>query len=729
MLGAVLAGDVIERALKRRPAVVRLRAAVEMPAAAPLVVGGLMLAAFVARILLDRHVLAPWEMPDELLYADSSRSFLSHGHYLFRESPSGVRSVYPALISPAWLATSTQTAYTLIKVINSVLMTAGAIPLYLWARRLVAPLWGVLAVILYLAIPGFVYTAEILTENAFVPASILALFAIAVAIERPSLMSQLLALGAIALAAATRLQGLVFLVVLPTAIGLALLFDAVATIPGDRRRVLRERLRRFWPSLAVLVAGAAMYSTYELARGRPLSSSLGSYSTVTNAHYAFGSAARWVVYHFAELTLSVAAVPLSALIVLFGLACRRATAPGGTERAFLAVATAAFVWIVIQAGTFASHFSLRIEERYMFNVAPVLLLAGVVWLARGLPRPPALTAAAVIVPTALVLALPFETFFTEALFNDTFGLIPLWRLTQRFGGNVGDTRIAVAALAALAGLLFAVLPRRSAIAVIPFSVLLVFALSTNSVFGTVEFQSAAKRYAGGLQGDPSWIDHAIGRDRRVELVNTSDILDQNSLWQAEFWNRSVRRVFEVTAHDPSIDDVAAPLDIRGRIVPALPAGSPDRHPRYVAAARTVELDGTRIAASGELALWRVHSPLRLRSLLAGVTPDGWTGATATYTRYVMPRGPRSVVMILSRLGVSGLPPARVQITVGPAPSGSPWEHRAVEIRDDGREALLRLPVRRAPFQVRLTVSTTFSPTQFGSPDTRTLGVRASFSVR
>ncbi|MGB2874121.1 MAG: hypothetical protein WBB76_01455, partial [Gaiellaceae bacterium] len=86
-------------------------------------------------------------------------------------------------------------------------------------------------------------------------------------------------------------------------------------------------------------------------------------------------------------------------------------------------------------------------------------------------------------------------------------------------------------------------------------------------------------------------------------------------------------------------------------------------------------------------------------------------------------------MILSRLGVSGLRPARVQITVGPAPSGSPWERRAVEVRDDGREALLRLPVRRVPFQVELSVSPTFSPTQFGSPDARTLGVRASFSVR
>ena len=106
-------------------------------------------------------------------------------------------------------------------------MVAGAIALYLWARRLVAPVWTVVAVVLYLAIPGFMYTAEILTENAFVPAMLLALFAMAVAIERPSLLRQLLALGAIALAIAVRLQGLILLIVLPTAILLALILESI----------------------------------------------------------------------------------------------------------------------------------------------------------------------------------------------------------------------------------------------------------------------------------------------------------------------------------------------------------------------------------------------------------------------------------------------------------------------------------------------------------------------
>ena len=43
------------------------------------------------------------------------------------------------------------TTYALAKAINVVLMTAAAIPLYLWARRLVSPVWALVAVALTLA--------------------------------------------------------------------------------------------------------------------------------------------------------------------------------------------------------------------------------------------------------------------------------------------------------------------------------------------------------------------------------------------------------------------------------------------------------------------------------------------------------------------------------------------------------------------------------------------------
>ena len=60
---------VIDSAAEARPATSRIRALAASRAAAPVLAGGLIVAAFIARFLLARYVLALWEMPDELEYA------------------------------------------------------------------------------------------------------------------------------------------------------------------------------------------------------------------------------------------------------------------------------------------------------------------------------------------------------------------------------------------------------------------------------------------------------------------------------------------------------------------------------------------------------------------------------------------------------------------------------------------------------------------------------------
>lgn len=330
-----------------RPAFSRLWLAVDTPTGAILLASTLVVLAFVARVLLALHVSAPWIMPDELEYSETSRSFLSSGRYLLYDHTDPLRTIYPVLISPGWLARSTQTAYGLIKGINVGMMTLGAVPLYVWARRLVAPRWAVLAVVLYLAIPGFTYSAEIVTENAFLPATMLALLAFALALERPTIVRQGFAFGSIVLVAATRVQGLVFVAVLPTAIALVLLLDAIAAAPGTRRNAVLRKLRRFWPSFAAICFAVLAYVVYEVALGHSLSQGLGNYQGVTSGHYAVRTVLHWSVYHLGALVFAVGVIPVSALIVLFGLACRRSTAPGAAERAFLALTVAAVVWIVV----------------------------------------------------------------------------------------------------------------------------------------------------------------------------------------------------------------------------------------------------------------------------------------------------------------------------------------------------------------------------------------------
>jgi hypothetical protein len=721
---------VIERPLERQPLTVgRVRAAMRNPAVAtPLAVAVLIVAAAIARILMNRHVLAPWAMVDELQYSDLARSFAADGEYMFRDQPRRILTVYPALISPAWFADSMQTTYALAKAFNVVFMTSAAIPLWFWARRLVSPVYSVLAVILFLAIPSFVYTGEILTENAYLPAVVLALFGLALALERPTVWRQLLALALAAMAVAVRAQGIIFALIIPTAIVLKVVFDLRAAEPPSRREMLRDAVRSWSLSLGLLAGAAVAYALYRTIQGASLFSGFGVYSAIASNDYSVRDASRWVVYHFGELAFSVGVIPFSALVVLIGIAFGRRSASTPAERAFVAAATAGVFWTVVEAGVFASDFGFRIEERYMFNVVPVLLLALVVWLDRGLPRPPALTAAAALIPAALLLTVPYTSFFNVSLYNDTFGLIPLQRLTERLG-NVAETEVLVGLGMLVAGLLFASVPRRAAVFAIPGAVLLFFVFSTNSVFGRVEFLSIATRHAGGLAGDPSWIDHAIGKDARAEFLYTSEISDPHMLWQSEFWNRSVHRVFGVNAQDPSIPDVTAPLDpATGRIEPGLAPGTPDSKPRYVVAASNLDIAGERIAQNGFLTLYRVQAPLRLRSLSTGITLDAWTGASATYTRYAVPRGASHVDVFVNRQQITGPPPANVRVTIGPVGVGSGWKTETWTVKN-GTVHRFTLPLRRAPFTVQLTATPTFTPSQYGSPDTRQLGVRVAFGVR
>jgi hypothetical protein len=317
---------------------------------------------------------------------------------------------------------------------------------------------------------------------------------------------------------------------------------------------------------------------------------------------------------------------------------------------------------------------------------------------------------------------------TGAFFTDTYSLIPLWRLSSLLSGGAGDARILTGLGALAAVILFASLPRRWATLAVPAAVAAFLMLSAGSVFAQITFISSQTRHAGGLTGDPSWIDHAVGKNARVEFLYTTDIdRDQHILWEAEFWNRSVRRVFGVTSQDPSIPDVTAPLNAAtGRIEPSLPAGSPDANPRYVVSATGFGVAGKRIATRGFLSLYRVEPPVGVASLVTGVQPDAWTGATADYTSF-RSSGSRRLNVLVWRPKLSGPPPAHVTVTVRGVRGGSAWETERWTVQN-GTRHLFRLRLRPGAFHVHLAVDPTFVPSQYGQTDTRTLGVQVSFSL-
>jgi hypothetical protein len=450
---------------------------------------GLLLVAWVARMLLAQRIEAPWIMGDELRYAELGKSFSQNGHFLFREQPTDLWTLYGVVIAPAWFAHSMSTTYDLVKAINVTAMTLAAVPMFFWMRRVVPLVHAVVATVLFLLIPSFVYTGLIMTESLFLPVFLLFAFVLALTLERPTILRQLATLALAGLATGVRFQGVLLFAVVLTAMLLKAWFDLRAAGTRVRGRSTLDGLRPFAATAIALAALLIVAVAYKAAQGESLWSWLKAYQTVAQTNYTLRGADLWVVYHFAEIGLATAIIPVCALIVLAAVAGGARSGLTSAQRAFVAVAITGTVWFVVVAGTYASRFSFRVEERNMFYVQPLLLGALLLWIALGCPRPRTATLVAAVVPVALLVTLPFESLFNVSAFSDTFGIVPLMRLAVSPLQGVPEVRVAVMLGAIAAVLVFALVPGRWALLVLPLGVGLFFVLSTRSVSGAAHAQS------------------------------------------------------------------------------------------------------------------------------------------------------------------------------------------------------------------------------------------------
>ncbi len=701
--------------------------------AATLGLAGLIVAAVVVRALLARLIETPWILPDEFIYSELAKSFAAQGRFLVGGSSyAGFGKVYPLLISPAWLSHSMSFTYGLAKTLNAVFMSLAAVPAYFWARRLVSPALALVTAALVLVLPAYLYTGTIMTENASLPTFVLATFALAVALERPTLWTQSFALGAAVVASAVRVQAAVLFAVILLATALKVALD-LRVDAGRPRALLRQQL----PLLAGLACLGLAYVIVKAVAGQSLTSGLGAYSVVVGGGYPWGEVWRWVLYHFAELSLAVAIVPLAALGVLSGLAAIRGL-PGAAERAFVAVAVATVVLVVFQVGLFASRFALRIEERNMIYVMPILLLAFVVWIGRGLPRPAVITSVAAAVAAAPLLAIPLSRFLNETIVSDTFALVPWLRLATHLSNDFSQVRWIMLFAAFDAVLAFVLLPRRVAAVALP--VLLAGYFAYVSTVSIDEASALARNLRETIPGNASWIDTRIGsRPKAVYLYGADPYPNHEPvvLWELKFWNRSLDRIYSLGAPSPAgLPVYTAQIAADGR----LRSGSAQlAASRYVVANRSLTLVGHAVERNGDVTLYAARRPVALQTVVvAGVANDGWMGADATYDRYAASnkRG-GTLTVTLSRRAWGGPDdkPGHATIEIGPLASDlGPSAMVAVTARRTWTihalsEKRFHLPAPPPPFQVRIHIEPTFSPADYGFPDKRQLGAQVKFAFR
>ena len=564
-------------------------------------VAGLVAVSTVVRAWVGLRVPSPWIAADEMIYAELGRSLWENGtlDILGRDVPF-YSLVHPALIGLP-LAVSTDVGYDVARVLQALMMSLTAVPVFLWGRRLMAERWALVAAALTLTLPAFVYTGLLMTETVFLPVMTLAAWAASEALARPTGRTHALLAGAFVLAVLTRLQALV----LVPAFVLALLVYAFFTRD-------RAPLRRAAPIAGALAVLAALWLAV---------AGFGSYAPVGNANYDVTRAIRFVLYHVADTLLLVAIAPGCALALLVIAAARRRLEPRDNSslddvRAYLAVTLALCAGVIAEVGLFASRYVGRLAERDLLALAPLLFLAFCVWLDRGAPRTRVAAGAVALVAAAFVVLLPYGRLVHRGALQDAFMLQPLWEL--------GSYDVVVGTAVAVVALLFVVCPR--VLPVVLAAVLVVISVETSRF---VERQATAQRVSF-FGGDPAWIDTA-GPSGGVTYFYDGEP-HWNAVWAHVFWNRTLATVV-------NFSDVRVPAMPEQR-VRAAPSGELGVETEYVVGSTAFTFVGQPLAENRQqgliqrgLALWRIERPARVSTVQEGVQASGDIYGPASLTAY------------------------------------------------------------------------------------------------
>jgi hypothetical protein len=563
-------------------------------ARAALAVGALVLVALVGYGMLSTFVAAPRVFGDEVIYLDAGDSVADGNGLRVQEQPYGRGPGYPATIAP--IASVTQdrsTVYFWAKLSNALWFALSAIPIYLLARRLLPRRSSLAVTALSLLIPSSIYVGLVMTDSLAYLVGLTTLYAVVLAVERPTWQRQLAVPATVLVAYLVRPQ---FAVLYP---GYLLALAAVS-----RRRLRDLALTGGLAGLGILAAGGLL-----IARG---ASSLGDYAFLWRS-YDLDGVARMFDYHLAELALYLGLIPLVVLPAAIAVLYRRARAGSAAHRAFLVVFVSTTFLALLVAAVFASSPSSqgRLYDRYVFYVVPLWLIVTAVWLREGAPRPRRAIALGAVLLLGALAALPFDVYVVDDASKELHAAgTPVWAHLESWAvahGQTGHRAIALVAVLAVATVVG--LPRRRVWA-LALPLVAVFAMNSALLWthgirdnngGVFESQSSASR---------SWVDAVVPGNQSVTLLQVRPLGCQRELGYAymltEFFNDRVdsmpqlgvapygglpREIVHVTS-------AGGLVETDGRTLEA----------HWVVAPSGVELRGTPVAegTTDHLVLWRVH---------------------------------------------------------------------------------------------------------------------------
>jgi hypothetical protein len=564
-------------------------------------------------------------MPDELGYVKQA----SHLASTWQPSTPGdmwfnsYAQLWSLLIAPAYGLLATPAAFDAAHLLGAAAFASAAIPAYLLAGRVIeAPIGRLLAAALTVTVPWLAFAGSLMTETLGYPLFVWALLACCVAIERPSLARDAIALGAIALAFLTRPQ----LAALAVAFaGAVVLHELTFTDSGRRpRSAALKRLSRHALLLVLVVGGLVL-----VVAGVSTSAVLGNYASVTDGGlFVDGMLAQGrELLAYTALGVCVLPLALAPAWIMLELARPRDAA----AHALAALSLVTLVTMVVVTASFSVRFTAGINDRYLFFVAPVLTIGAVALLfdrrRATLPLLAGAALAAAILGTAVLRAQG------PSIVSPTWGLNTVLqgrglRLRDALGlsGLSAADLLAILTAAAVVALAVArrLWPQTRWIAIgVSGALLFSSLLATRYVLDTIK-QTQARAGQAFVDGR-DWLDRLAPGDGDVGAVLSlidSPRVSAASWWDVSFWNKRIDRVWRLPDSDLYEQGFARPASVDPRT--GRMAALDERSLLVVGRLdRRFALRGARtIADRGPFAVVRAPRPYRAAWTLRAARDDG-----------------------------------------------------------------------------------------------------------
>ena len=681
-----------------------------------------LLLAFVVLLILyawqtTKHS-TPWNFTDELKWAILSRSIAHTGHAGSLGTPTAAHSLYSYFLAPAWWAGATSPSYAAAKYLNAIAMTASLFPAYGLARLFLPRPAAIFAAIATASIPALAYTGLLIPESLAYFWSTLALYLLARAILRPGWIAIGLAGAAVFTAPTVRSQ-------LVVVVFTALLAAVLALAFGDRARAVigswtrNERFRA-----VVLLIGGVIFADVYVAQH--------SHEWYIGTHF-WHRAFTYGLWAVGSFTIGVGIVPvLLALAWLLG--GRR---DGREDRALLALSISAVVAFVLYTAVKASYestiFSIRVWERNLIYLAPIVFVVAARWVVAGRRRALPLVAGAAA--TAYLLGTtPYHAY--EHFYSDAPGLAILQWLNRTWAFTITDLQRLLFGILAFGILLaFAVARRdrttnrvvhRSIAVLISATAIAVVAWNITGEVAAANSSNSFAKTIVALPSPPDWIDRATGRE--PTLFVGQGIGNSNAFWSIEFWNQSIHDVWTVDGSSPGLGQTWTPNfgSVDGEV------SGPRISNRWGVAPGSITLAGRPKELAGGLQLYELDQPIRITSFTSNVASDGWMSDHSSFVVFGKPAARAGTVLVTaSRLASCGdIAPARLTIRLSrlridsnaqPAPGRLLAVKRLVVRSNPCEQGAVRLQAR-PPFRVDVSATGFFRPA-----DGRTLSVQIGYA--